>query len=271
MSIDNPNITNVRADDIIPENVPALMVIPEDFDLMMAQGHVTGHEDVSIVGYNSDIDVGTETIWGAGGTWTPLTSANTLTIVSSSANDTSAGTGARTIRITGVNASRQFQQEVVTMNGVTPVITTSTWLGVNQVLVVSAGSTGYNVGNITITGTAATTVQSYVIATESISQQMVYHQPVGSNLYIDKIITQVDKITGGSQPTVRMNGYIVYPSGVRVMASIDILNPDYIALVDSTLHNKFVVPAGSYFWFQGNTDVNNTFVRMRIDGKKVSA
>jgi hypothetical protein len=48
-----------------------------------------------------------------------------MTVSSSSASDTSAGTGARTVLITGLNANYAVISESVTMNGQTAVTTTN--------------------------------------------------------------------------------------------------------------------------------------------------
>ena len=86
---------------------------------------------------------------------THLTTASTLDVVSDSSNDdgSPAGTGAQTILITGLDANRKTQTEILTMDGTTTVTTTKTYLGVNRIVVLSSGSTNSNVGNITVTAT----------------------------------------------------------------------------------------------------------------------
>lgn len=80
------------------------------------------------------------------------TSATTLGIASTSVNDTSAGTGARTLLITGLNSNYDEIQEVVTLNGQTEVNTTASFLRVNGANVLTTGSVGFNQGTIYIGG-----------------------------------------------------------------------------------------------------------------------
>jgi hypothetical protein len=107
---------------------------------------------VNRFGENSDIDTGTvpEVIWDNGGNFTFPTAAETVQVFSSSANDTSAGTGARTVTVTGLDANYDLSTETVTLNGTTPVTTTATFLRVNRVYVRTAGSADSNVGNLTV-------------------------------------------------------------------------------------------------------------------------
>lgn len=104
-------------------------------------------------GRNTDIDTGTtpETIWNGGGSYTGFnaTAAETLTVVSNNANDTAAGTGARTVRLYGLDADYNEITEDVTLNGLTPVTTTQSFLRMDTSEVLTAGSLGYNVGELT--------------------------------------------------------------------------------------------------------------------------
>jgi len=76
---------------------------------------------------------------------------------SSSASDTAAGVGARTVRITYFdNTGAGPFTEIVTLNGVTPVNTVATTIRfIEKMEVVTAGSTLVNVGTITLFGAAA--------------------------------------------------------------------------------------------------------------------
>ena len=73
-------------------------------------------------------------------------------ISSSSASDTAApGVGARTVRIEYLTSAGVALTETVTLNGVTPVNTVATDICyIEHIFVVTAGSTGRNVGTITL-------------------------------------------------------------------------------------------------------------------------
>jgi hypothetical protein len=120
----------------------------EDFALQVARGQIPGHSAISIFGYNPDVDTTEESIWPDGGTVPHPTLASVLKISSSSADDTSAGTGARTVTIVGLDGSYNQVSESITLNGQTAVNTTNSYLYVNGFYVASTGSGGANAGNI---------------------------------------------------------------------------------------------------------------------------
>ena len=75
----------------------------EPFGLQVSRGQIQGHSTVIVFGYNPDVDTTEESVWPDGGTIPHPTSASVLKISSSSANDTAAGTGARTVYIEGLD------------------------------------------------------------------------------------------------------------------------------------------------------------------------
>ena len=127
----------------------------EEFYLQVARGQIRNHHIVHIFGYNPDVDSnGEETVWTAGGLYSHLNTPSIMTVSSTSANDTSAGTGARTVYILGINSTGGEVSETVTLNGQTPVNTTHTYTEIQTATVMSVGSGGKNAGNIYIgTGT----------------------------------------------------------------------------------------------------------------------
>ncbi len=89
---------------------------------------------------------------GAASTALPVYATGEATeVLSSSANDTSAGTGARTVTVIYIDNDGTVDSQVVTMNGTTPVALTDT--SISRVLdfyCSSYGSGGTSAGNITI-------------------------------------------------------------------------------------------------------------------------
>ena len=137
------------ADTVITRNISE--------ELTIAENKYAGRFVVNKFGRNSDVDAA-EDIWEGGGDYTgfPTGSAETLTIVSSSADDTSDGTGARTLRIFGLDSDFELQQEDITLNGTTNVTTTNTYMRVYRAYVLTAGSGDTNAGVITINHTTTT-------------------------------------------------------------------------------------------------------------------
>lgn len=97
---------------------------------------------VSVQGYNGDIDVGTEDIIPDGATRTFPTAAAATTVVSSSANDDGSpvGTGARTVRVTGLDANYAQISEDVIMNGTGAVTLVKEFFRVLEIEVLTVGS-----------------------------------------------------------------------------------------------------------------------------------
>lgn len=120
----------------------------EPFGLQVSRGQIQGHSNVLIFGYNADVDTSEESVWPAGGTVPHPTVASVLKISSSDANDTAAGTGARTVFIEGVDGSYNVVSDTVELDGQTAVNTINEYLYVNRFFVLTAGSGGQNAGNI---------------------------------------------------------------------------------------------------------------------------
>lgn len=113
-------------------------------------GNLPGITKVNLMGYNPAIaatfeDASPESSLIA----IPTAALTTPYCASTSANDTSAGTGARTLTVTVVNTSYTEVTETVTLNGTTSVnLATANVLGFNNVVVATAGSSGGNEGVI---------------------------------------------------------------------------------------------------------------------------
>lgn len=71
-----------------------------------------------------------------------------LDISSSSANDTAAGTGARTIDVYGLDKDFNFIKETITLNGQTKVTTALSYRRVFEIVVVTAGTGFVNAGDL---------------------------------------------------------------------------------------------------------------------------
>ena len=191
--------------DLISNDVGNL--IAGDFALEVARGKISGYSSPILAASNVDLDIGTETIWRHDGLWVPMATARTMSIVSDNANDTSAGTGATTVLVIGLDAAGAVQTEVVVMNGTTPVVTTGTWSGINPSLVIAAGSSTFNEGNITFTSTTDNEVQTVIGAEDSLSNALIYHVPLGSTFYLKQLRASLFK-GSGADAIVIVNGYV---------------------------------------------------------------
>jgi hypothetical protein len=140
---------------------------------------------LNLQGINEDVDAGTEDVVEAGASYVgqpviPTQAAEALNVVSGSANDTAAGTGARTIRVEGLDAAGAWQEETITLNGTTPVVTTTTWLRVIRAYIVAAGSGTTNAGAITVKHNVTTAnIFSVIKAGRGSSANAVFTVPAG--------------------------------------------------------------------------------------------
>jgi len=110
--------------------------------------------------------------------------AATLSIVSDEAVDDIAGTGARTIRIYGLDANHDWQFEDLEMDGETPVVTSNTYLRFNMAIITTAGSGNKNAGEITITH--GSDILGLILVGDSITKGSNFTIPNGYIGYVVK-------------------------------------------------------------------------------------
>jgi len=155
------------------------------FYLAVQQGKVPGYSMVNKFGYNPTIGSGSfETIWETGNNYSWQSTAVTVDVVSDNVNDDVAGTGARTLRIQGLDGSYNFAEETVDMDGTTTVTTTQTFLRVFRMSVETAGSSGNNEGTITATYTGGSDVAATISAGNGQTLMALYTIPAGYTGYL---------------------------------------------------------------------------------------
>ena len=152
----------------------------EPFDLQVARSQILGHSIVSLFGYQSSVTTTAIPIWENATTYTYITTASTLTLVSTSASD---DTSAK-ILISGLDSSFNPISETLAMNGVTGVTTVNSYFRVNSLLMVSPGtSQNTNVGTITLKQSSNIVAQINVGIGKS--QSTIYTVPAGYSFYLD--------------------------------------------------------------------------------------
>ena len=163
----------------------------EDFNLQVARGQIQGHKTLFKFGNNEDINGSLETIWSYGGLYVYPTVATQMKVSSTSANDTSGGTGARTIVVSGLNATYDEVSETVVLNGQTAVLTTTTFIRVFRSFVVTAGTGATAAGTIyigtgTVTAGVPATVYAQIVLGENQTLMALWTVPAGYTLYISR-------------------------------------------------------------------------------------
>jgi hypothetical protein len=89
----------------------------------IAGGKINGRSSWSKIGYNGDVDAGIEDMWTVGGEYVFPTAPMQMMLVSSSGDDTSAGTGVRTVMLYYLDGSLLEKSEAITLSGVATVTT----------------------------------------------------------------------------------------------------------------------------------------------------
>jgi hypothetical protein len=169
--------------------------LPENTDLLaIAEGRVPGRYIINKAGRNSDVD-GVEDIWGGGGLYPgfPLTGADVFTLVSNSAQDSAGGTGCRVARVFYLDdAFNMFDAAGeplyfdVSMNGLTPVLTTVSGQRVWRVRALTTGSALTSVGNITVRHTTIATDIFSIMPPGGASRLTPFTVPLGYTGYLLK-------------------------------------------------------------------------------------
>lgn len=199
----------------------------EPFGLQVARNQIQGHSGIIIFGYNPDVDTSEESIWPDGGTIPHPTVASVLKVSSSDATDTSAGTGARTVLISGLDGDYNTVTETVILNGQTAVNTTNSFLYVNAFYVVTAGSGGQNAGVIyagtgTVTAGVPATIYDLIAAGYNNRTTAHYCVPAGYTGYMVSGLVTAGQASGSTSVTAYLKQH--GPDGILRVGAVTTLN-----------------------------------------------
>lgn len=160
-------------------------------------------DGVNNFGSNLDISNATpEDVWPLGGDYVFPTQARIHDLVSDAAADASAGTGARTVLVEGLDADYNEISETITLNGLTPVPTTLEYLRINLLTVKTAGSGEENAGIITATAQTDATVTSVISIGINISTQCIFTVPADADLMITEFYIAIGRMVATSATCV---------------------------------------------------------------------
>ena len=181
----------------------------EPFELQVSRGQIQGHRNVTVFGFNPDVDTTEVSVWPLPSLITFPASALQMTVSSSSANDTSAGTGARTIVVQGLDANYNEVTETVTMNGQTAVTMTASFIRINYAYVATAGSGNSAAGDIyigtgTVTAGVPATVYNIIKFDYNNTTTGSYTVPAGYTAYISQGLFSSGQAGGSNQVQGRL-------------------------------------------------------------------
>jgi len=162
----------------------------EGLGLAASTGEIPGIFSINKYGQVSDMDEADakKTLWnGPTDVWVPPTTARIHDIVSTSAQDASGGIGALTVKVLGLDGNYDLAQEVVTLTGTTNVATTNSYTRIFRMIVVTAGSSEANDGDITATARTDGTVSAKIGSGESQTLMAIYTVPAGHTAFLTNI------------------------------------------------------------------------------------
>lgn len=130
---------------------------------------------VHLVGFNRTVGINFETIWNdGGGIYVFPTVPINISVVSTSALDTMG------VRIEGLDVNYKPLVEIVTLNGLTPVVTVNQFFRINDSRITS----GNNAGDISLTNSGIQ--YCFIEATYGFQQSSVYTVAAGCSFYLNK-------------------------------------------------------------------------------------
>jgi hypothetical protein len=199
----------------------------EPFELQVSRGQISWHRNVTVFGYNPDVDTSRVTVWPYTGIIPVPAAALQLSVSSSSANDTAAGTGARTVYLEGLDGNHNTVSEIVTLNGQTAVTTVNSYLHINNAYVATAGSGLSAAGDIYFgTGTVTLGVPAtvYDLIKFDYNQRITgsYTVPAGYTAYVSQGLFSAGQPGGSAQVSGRL--MTIGVDGIRRTAAITTVN-----------------------------------------------
>jgi hypothetical protein len=197
------------------------------FELQVSRGQIVGHRSVTVFGYNPDVDTTRVTVWPYTGILPLPAAALQMKVSSSSANDTANGTGARTVFVAGLDANHNEISEIVTLNGQTAVLTTQSFLHINNAYVATAGSGLSAAGDIYFgdgTVTAGVPATVYDLIKFDYNQRITgsYTIPAGYTAYVSQGLFSAGQPSGSAQVSGRL--MTIGIDGIRRTAAITTVN-----------------------------------------------
>jgi hypothetical protein len=201
--------------------------LTEPFELQVGRGQITGHRSVVVFGYNPDVDTTRVTVWPYTGIIPLPAVALQMKVSSSSANDTAAGTGARTVYVAGLDANHNEIEEIVTLNGQTAALTTQSFLHINNAYVATAGSGLSAAGDIYFGDgvvTAGVPATVYDTIKFDYNQRITgsYTIPAGYTAYLAQGLFSAGQPGGSAQVVGRL--LTIGTDGIRRAAAITTVN-----------------------------------------------
>lgn len=222
----------------------------EPFELQVARGQISYHSIRNIFGTNESIGTSFVTAWENSTALPFLSAEQNLSLVSSSLSDT-----AVSILVSGVDANYEIVQEVVALNGTTPVVTTNKFFRINDLIT----TVGNAVGDVTASYSG--TVYAKILAGRGKNQASVFTVPANHSFYLGRI----DAFTATANNDTKVmtfRNHVTYADG-RVF---NVAQTSFVERMDIQRVLPFQVPEKATIEFQLKMSSNTADVGVFGDG-----
>ncbi len=188
---------NIKVTEVRDASLRAKLNMNTEYLTDVSKGNITGESIVHKFGRNTAVANGAwELIGNLSAAYTFPAAATTVRVkAGGNAADDSAGAGARTIRVFGIDSNLNYADEAITLAGASASSSTSTsFWRVFRAFVETCGTyaTPYNTGAIVVENTAGTSDLLKMEANESQTQLGLYSVATGYTAYLLSIAVQVD-------------------------------------------------------------------------------
>lgn len=212
--------------------------LPPDFNTAVGFGLLApNYTRAFATGFNPDVDTAStpEDAWGAPGLYPWLDQLTSLEAVSTSASDSAAGSGARTVTFNTLVGDYVATPQTITLNGITPVPVPIQAIANNGGRVLSVGSSGTNVGEIILRDAGGGAIRGIILAGVGVMRQAPYTVPAGFTLAVPWILLAVDSPTGSTGKFASISSYFKSPTTAAIQ-------PLQIGSTNTTPYNHFSDP-----------------------------
>lgn len=258
-----------QVDGPVDDNAQAVLSRPTRYQDEITRGLRTGVTAWNKFAYRPDLDIadGEALIIADSATNTSgvMLTAQTFEIAFNDTTDGAATTGALELTFSYLDSNGEDAVSTHVLSGTSPDTTSFSGFGVNRVAVSSSGSNNSNNNDISITATTDGTVQAFIPAGESVTQQAVFHVADNKIGSLDFIMVNLNRQAGFFEPDVTFKGW-VYNRNVETQ--FEIWRHESFGSVENTVQFidpvNFALSAFDVVYFTAETDLNNTAVSCRF-------
>lgn len=202
------------AGDFPPENLS-----DAEYMIRLNNGLVPDRVPFTSVSYAPNLSNIEQDVWGSDSVFSLPTTNESYEVVSTSANDTVLGTGARSVYVESLGADGLIQSQVVQLNGTTPVQLTGLHSFPRMMYVIDSSLTSRaNLGQLTLRVSGGGAIRSVMRPMESMSHDSIYRVPADREFHI----TDLDYHTGSTNKKVTVNSKVL-PAGGNTWLTTSVL------------------------------------------------